>query len=111
VNHGEEKCCSEECLCPVEGTLTTVSKKWAICIVSLLGVREEGYRFNELKRELEGISPKVLSERLKELQSEGLVNRVVKETSPPNVTYTLTEDGRELHTLLQPLVKWIKDRE
>lgn len=106
-------CCEneDECLCPVEGIINIISKKWAICIISHLGKREEGYRFNELQRSLDGISPKSLSDRLKELTEERLVNRDVEESVPPKVTYTLTDDGRELHERLKPVVRWVNERE
>ncbi len=106
-------CCenTDPCLCPVEGIIDIVSKKWTICIISHLGEKEEGYRFNELQRSLNGISPKSLSDRLKELGEEDLVNRDVEESVPPKVTYTLTSDGRELHEKLEPLVEWVNKRE
>jgi len=109
----DEHCCSEEesCLCPVEGLIDVISKKWAICIISHLGNKEEGYRFNELQRSLEGISPKSLSDRLKELDEEDLVHREVEDTVPPKVTYTLTEDGKQLHSRLKPLVRWVNERQ
>jgi len=111
----EEKnvCCGDEetCLCPVEGIINVISKKWAICIISHLGIEEDGYRFNELQRKLNGISPKSLSDRLKELGGEGLVNREVEESVPPKVNYTLTSDGNELHERLKPVVEWVNQRE
>lgn len=59
---------------------------------------------------LNGISPKSLSDRLKELDGEGLVNRDVEDSVPPKVTYTLTQDGIELHEKLKPLVEWVNKR-
>jgi len=112
MKNEDNSCCEEDgsCLCPVEGIIDVISKKWAICIISHLGSKKEGYRFNELQRSLEGVSPKSLSDRLKELESEELVNREVKEAAPPKVIYTLTEDGRELYGRLQPLVRWVNQR-
>ncbi len=109
----EEECCEQKgsCLCPAEGIIDIISKKWAICIISHLGEKEDGYRFNELQRSLNGISPKSLSDRLKELKEEKLINRDVEESVPPKVTYTLTEDGRDLHERLEPLVEWVNKRE
>ncbi len=108
----EHVCCEEDlCLCSAEGILNVVSKKWAICIVSLLGSRKDGYRFNKLKNRLDGISSKSLSDKLKELEKEGLVNRDVKDSVPPKVVYTLTEDGKTLRTALKPLVEWVKEKE
>lgn len=103
-------CCEKSCLCPAEGIIDTVSKKWAICIISHLGENNDGYRFNELKRTLDGISPKSLSDRLKELTEENLVNRDVENSVPPKVTYSLTEDGEELYERLKPLVEWVNER-
>ncbi|MFP4051932.1 MAG: winged helix-turn-helix transcriptional regulator [Thermoplasmata archaeon] len=113
MNSKENMCCEneDECLCPVEGIINIVSKKWTICIISHLGEKGEGYRFNELQRSLNGISPKSLSDRLKELTEEGLVNRDVEESVPPKVTYTLTDDGKELQEKLVPLIKWINQKE
>jgi len=88
-----------------------ISKKWAICIISHLGIKKEGYRFNELQRSLKGISPKSLSDRLKELKEEGLIDRDVEDSVPPKVTYTLTKDGRSLHERMKPLVRWVNERE
>ncbi len=109
----DDKCCEDDkpYLCPVEGIINTISKKWAICIISRLGSKEEGYRFNELQRSLKGISAKSLSDRLKDLDKENLVHRDVKETVPPKVTYTLTKDGKELYQHLKPLMGWIEKRE
>ncbi len=109
----EDGCCEKEraCLCSVKGVLNTISKKWAICIVSLLGAKEEGYHFNELQRKLNGISPKSLSDRLKELQEEGFVHREVTAETPPKVIYTLTDDGKDVRNALLPLVSWVRERE
>lgn len=113
MTDNENKCCNEEhdCLCPVEGLIDIVSKKWTICIISHLGNSKEGFRFNELQRSLDGISPKSLSDRLKELTQEDLVNRDVEESVPPKVTYTLTTEGEELYDKLLPLIEWMNERE
>jgi len=111
MSQKNNECCENTCLCPAEGIIDTVSKKWAICIISHLGENENGYRFNELQRSLNGISPKSLSDRLKEMTEEDLVNREVENSVPPKVTYSLTEDGKELYEKLQPLVEWVNERE
>ena len=110
MDQKNSECCEKTCLCPAEGIIDTVSKKWAICIISHLGENENGYRFNELQRSLNGISPKSLSDRLKELTKEQLVNREVENSVPPKVTYSLTADGKELYQRLQPLVEWVNER-
>lgn len=96
-------------LCRTYGVLNTIGKKWTICLVSILR-SEEGYRFNELQRKLNGISPKTLSNRLKELQEANLVDRKVKPESPPKVEYKLTEEGESLKESLYPLVEWLTNR-
>ena len=105
----DDECCGNDkpYLCPVEGIINTVSKKWAICIISRLGSSEEGYRFNDLQRSLKGISAKSLSDRLKDLNDENLIHRDVIESIPPKVTYTLTKEGKQLYQHLKPLVEWI----
>ncbi len=105
-------CCCENrvCLCSSDGVLGILSKKWTMCIINHLGEREEGYRFNELEGSVEGISPKSLSSRLKDLKREGLVEREVKDSRPPEVRYRLTKDGKKLDQKLKPLIKWIHER-
>ncbi len=103
------KCDEEGDLCKTYGILNTIGKKWTICLVSILG-GDEGQRFNELQKKLNNISPKTLSNRLKELQKADLIIRDVKPESPPKVEYKLTEDGEDLKKALRPLVEWIDDR-
>ncbi|MFW6111332.1 MAG: winged helix-turn-helix transcriptional regulator, partial [Thermoproteota archaeon] len=62
------------CFCPLKGIIEVISKKWALLIVNALGNRGT-LRFKGLKEELNGISPKTLSDTLKDLQSEGLIDR------------------------------------
>jgi DNA-binding HxlR family transcriptional regulator len=105
-----EKCAcdnSEECLCPVQGIIDVVSKKWAICIVNHLG-REPSLRYSEIKNTIGAISPKTLSDTLKILEREGLISRKVFPETPPRVEYSLTNKGRELKIALVPLLKWLQ---
>jgi len=105
-----EKCAceeSEECLCPVQGIIDVVSKKWAICIVNHLG-KEKSLRYNEIKNTIGVISPKTLSDTLKVLEHEGLISRSVFPETPPRVEYSLTGKGRELKIALVPLLKWLQ---
>ena len=94
-----------ECLCSVKGILDVVSKKWTICIVSILD-QEKPLRFNEIKEILHSISPKALSDILKLLEREGLIKRTLFSEIPPRVEYTLTKKGKELKKALIPLVEW-----
>jgi DNA-binding HxlR family transcriptional regulator len=105
-----EKCAceeSEECLCPVQGIIDVVSKKWAICIVNHLG-KEKSLRYNQIKNTIGVISPKTLSDTLKVLEHEGLISRSVFPETPPRVEYALTDKGRELKIALVPLLKWLQ---
>lgn len=103
-------CRDDTCLCPISGIIEVISKKWAICIISLL---EENkiLRFNEIKRELKEISPKTLSDELKELEKAGLITRQVYPETPPRVEYSLTEDGKKLREILMPLVDWVRKKD
>jgi len=68
------ECEGEECLCPVQGIIDVVGKKWAICIVNHLG-RTKSLRYNEIKNQIGVISPKTLSDTLKVLEKERLIKR------------------------------------
>jgi DNA-binding HxlR family transcriptional regulator len=99
----------EVCFCPLSGLLDVIAKKWALLIIAILG--NEGEKgFNELKRELGCISPKPLSDTLKNLERIGMVNKKVLETSPPTVKYSLTADGWELRSHLLPLLVWVSQK-
>jgi len=99
----------EICFCPLFGILDVVAKKWALLIIAILG--NEGEKgFNELKRDLGCISPKPLSDTLKNLERIGLVSKKVLETSPPTVKYSLTPDGDELREHLIPMLVWVSER-
>ena len=95
----------EICFCPLYGLLDVIAKKWSLLVVAILG--NEGEKgFNELKNELEGISPKTLSGTLKKLEKLRLVSKRVLITSPPSVRYSLTEDGWKLREYLIPILTW-----
>lgn len=101
--------CKDVCLCPVTGIIDVVAKKWSVCIVGLLG-HHECMRFNEIKKELTGISPKSLSDRLRELHEEGLIHKEVYAEVPLRVEYSLTHDGKSLFEALKPLMEWVRER-
>ncbi|BDG61518.1 winged helix-turn-helix transcriptional regulator [Caldinitratiruptor microaerophilus] len=90
--------------CPIEKTLSVIGKKWTVLILRdlMAGTR----RFGELLNSLEGISPKTLSERLKELEEGGVVHRQVFPEIPPRVEYSLTEKGRSLGGILEAMMEW-----
>jgi DNA-binding HxlR family transcriptional regulator len=104
---GEEE--EHLCICPLEGIIDVISKKWALLIINALG-NEGKLRFNSLMEYLGRISPKTLSDTLKELQAEGLIKRESFAEIPPRVEYSLTEDGVELRKSIIPLLKWAAKR-
>jgi len=98
------------CFCPLEGVIDVIGKKWALLIVNALGNCGR-LRFNDLMDDLGGISPKTLSDTLKELRGQGLVKRESFAEIPPRVEYSLTKDGNELRKSIVPLLKWAATRE
>jgi len=91
--------CGEEC--PVQATAEIIEHKWATLIIrDLLSGKK---RFSELERSLGSISPKILSERLKELEGRQIVSRTVFPTVPPTTEYELTSMGRELETVIRAM--------
>ena len=98
------------CICPLNGIIDIISKKWALLIINTLG-NNQRLRFNQIMQTLKGISPKTLSETLKDLQAEGLIKREPFAEIPPRVEYSLTKDGEELRKSIIPLLEWTANRE
>jgi len=96
-------------VCPVRGIIDVISKKWAFFIISVLG-NHENLRFKGLMKELEGVSPKTLSDTLKILEKEGLVRKKAFNEIPPRVEYSLSDDGKELRKAIMPLLQWAAKR-
>jgi DNA-binding HxlR family transcriptional regulator len=87
--------------CPVQATADVIEHKWATLIVrELLSGKK---RFSELERSLVSISPKILSERLRELEARQLVSRTVFPTVPPTTEYELTPLGRKLEPVIRAM--------
>ncbi|MFI3238717.1 MAG: helix-turn-helix domain-containing protein [Lachnospiraceae bacterium] len=93
--------------CPVETTLTLISDKWKILILRdlLTGTK----RFGELKKSVAGISQKVLTTNLRQMEENELVTRKVYAEVPPRVEYTLTELGFSLQPVLSAMEIWGMD--
>ena len=98
------------CLCPLEGIINTIAKKWAVLVISILG-HHDTIRFNDIMVHLEGISPKTLSDLLKDLQKANLIQREPFAEVPPRVEYSLTEDGKQLCEAIVPLIRWVEKRD
>ena len=90
--------------CPVEAALHLIGGKWKPMILALLMTGP--IRFNELRRRLRGVTHRILSLQLSDLEETGLVNRKVIPDVPPKVEYSLTELGRTLQPIMVELEKW-----
>ena len=99
----------QTCICPLKGVIDLISKKWALLIINALGNCGK-LRFNQIMETLDGISPKTLSDTLKELQAEQLIKRESFAEIPPRVEYSLTFDGVELRKSIIPLLEWTANR-
>jgi DNA-binding HxlR family transcriptional regulator len=90
--------------CPVAETADIVGRKWALIVIHNLLEAPKG--FNELKRRMNGVSSKTLSNSLNYLSLEGLVERKVYQNSPIRVEYSLTQKGREMKGLIDEMRRW-----
>lgn len=90
---------------PFRRATTILGKKWHPMLIQTL-LAEESLGFNEIKAETDGISDKMLSESLADLQDEGLIIREIVEEQPVRVNYSLTPAGRELEPIIEGLERW-----
>lgn len=90
--------------CPARLVFDRLADKWSLLIVKVL--KRGPCRFNQLRREIEGISQKALSQTLQKLERDGVVNRNAFPTVPVTVEYSLTDLGKTLSELIEPLVFW-----
>ena len=88
-------------VCPVATAVSLVGGKWKLLIIRNLRMRS--WRFNELQRDLEGISQKVLTDSLRQMMDDGLVYRHDYQEMPPRVDYSLTEVGEKLLPIMDAL--------
>ncbi len=91
-------------LCSVHKAINLLGNKWAILIIHRLCSEKQG--FNQLLKGIEGINPRALSVRLKELAENGLIFKTVLPSSPPQVEYSLTPSGASLKSIISQLGKW-----
>lgn len=90
--------------CPVETALDVLAGKWKILILWYL--RRETLRFSELQKMLPRVTQKMLIQKLRELESDGIVNRKVYPVVPPKVEYSLSEYGQTLKPILKQMYLW-----
>lgn len=101
IREGED----EYCIYPLDDVMAVLGKKWALFVIAVLGNQTRA-RFNDLLRQLGGISSRTLSDRLKELEGLGLLQRAVFPEVPPRVEYSLTDHGRRMRRALIPFLRW-----
>lgn len=95
--------------CPVEATLDLIGGKWKGVILYHLAAGT--LRFGELQRRLGGITPRMLTRQLRELEADGLILRTVHPVVPPHVDYALTADGESLRPVIAALYDWGRARQ
>ncbi|KDN88150.1 hypothetical protein KCH_00820 [Kitasatospora cheerisanensis KCTC 2395] len=90
--------------CEVRQILDRIADKWSLLVITLLDRRS--LRFTELRRAIDGVSQRMLTVTLRQLERDGLVERTVHPVVPPRVDYALTPLGRTLHATIRSLVTW-----
>jgi len=95
--------------CLVRDMLDRVADKWTLLVMGYLAERR--HRFSELHRRIDGVSRRMLTVTLRQLERDGLVLRTAHPTVPPRVDYELTPLGGSLHATLCPLVAWAEENE
>lgn len=90
--------------CPVATTVQLIGSKWKLLILRNLLVRP--WRFNELKKSLEGISQKVLTDSLRSMEADGIITRTVYPEVPPRVEYALSELGKSMRPIIGAMEQW-----
>ena len=90
--------------CPVATTVQLIGSKWKLLIIRNLLTRP--WRFNELRKDLEGISQKVLTDSLRSMEEDGIVTRTVYPEVPPRVEYALSELGESMRPIIKAMEVW-----
>ena len=95
-------------ICPVRNVVARFGNKWALLVILVLS-ENEPIRYNELGRKIPDISSRVLSNTLRILEADGLVNRRFYQEVPPRVEYSLTETGCSLVPIIIKLTEWAQN--
>ena len=90
--------------CPVATTVRLIGSKWKLLIMRNL--LQRSWRFNELRRELEGISQKVLTDSLRSMEEDGIITRTVYPEVPPRVEYALSDLGESMRPIMNAMEEW-----
>lgn len=90
--------------CPVATTVALIGSKWKLLIIRNL--RQRPWRFNELKKDLQGVSQKVLTDSLRSLEEDGVIVRTVYPEVPPRVEYALSDLGESMRPIIDVMQRW-----
>ena len=90
--------------CPVATTVQLIGSKWKLLI--LRNLLQRPWRFNELRKNLEGISQKVLTDSLRSMEDDGIITRTVYPDVPPRVEYALSELGESMRPIIKAMEQW-----
>ena len=90
--------------CPVATTVALIGSKWKLLIMRNLLARP--WRFNELKKNLDGISQKVLTDSLRSMEADGIITRTVYPEVPPRVEYALSDLGESMRPIIKSMEMW-----
>lgn len=100
----DENYCPDYGACPIGSAIALIGGKWKLPV--LYNLREQTMRFNELKKALPGVTQKMLTQQLRELERDGLISRTVYAQVPPKVEYALTPIARKLEPILAQMCAW-----
>lgn len=90
--------------CPVATTVQLIGSKWKLLIMRNL--LQRSWRFNELRKDLEGISQKVLTDSLRSMEEDGIITRTVYPEVPPRVEYALSDLGESMRPIIKAMEEW-----
>ena len=91
--------------CAVDATMSVIEGRWKTVILCKL-LTNGPMRFNQLMKSIDGVSPRILTKQLKELESDGIIRRISYQEIPPRVEYSVTEKGESLAPILKAMADW-----
>ena len=91
--------------CAIDATMSVIEGRWKAVVLCKL-MKKGTMRFNQLMKEIEGVSPRMLTKQLKELEKDGMVSRKTYAEIPPRVEYSLTKRGESIIPVLSAIARW-----
>ena len=91
--------------CAVDATMSVIEGRWKTVILCKL-YKNGPMRFNQLMKSIDGVSPRILTKQLKEMESDGIISRVSYQEIPPRVEYSITDKGLSLGPILKAMADW-----